>query len=275
MAADGTLIDAGDPEVAADLVRGQLAKMLRSQAFVPAPALSRLLAYLVEQTLEGNERELKEYAVGVDVFSRGADFDPRTDTIVRVQARRLRAKLEEYYRRDGAADPILLEVPKGRYVVQCRLASAAGGVEAIPARRPIVAEGPWQADMPSIAVLPFANLTGDGNDEYLADGLTEEIISTLASVPGLRVLARTSVFQFKGCSADIRRIGRELGVETALEGSVRKDGQQIRVTAQLINVADGFYLWSHIYDGALPGVFLLQEQTTRAIVEALRIRLAA
>ena len=246
-------------------VRPQLEKVLSSPTFAQAPMLRRLLQYLAEHTLEGRERQLKEYAIGVDVFRRGEAFDPRTDTIVRVQARRLRLKVAEYYAGEGQHDPIVIQLQKGRYGVRWRLARPA---EAVPDR-------PAETRLPSIVVLPFANLTGNGDDEYLSDGLTEEIISTLASLPALRVVARTSAFQFKGRSDDIRKIGRELGVQTALEGSVRKDGQRIPVTAQLINVADGFHLWSHIYEGELPGVFALQETTTRAIVDALRLRLTA
>jgi serine/threonine-protein kinase len=273
--------DNGHADVPPDIVRGQLAKILRSQVFTHASALSRLLEYLVDHTLRGNVSELKEYAVGVDVFNRGDAFDPRTDTIVRVQARRLRLKLAEYYERDGQGDAIVIELHKGHYAVSWRIAQLpAEELPAITAGLPVrmaaaADESQAETGPPSIVVLPFANLTGDADDEYLADGLTEEIISTLASVPRLRVVARTSAFQFKGRNEDIRKIGRELGVQTALEGSVRKDRRRIRVTAQLIDMADGFHLWSHIYEGALPGVFKLQEDTTRAIVEALRIRLSA
>ena len=266
-------------------VRPHLEKILGSQTFAQAPMLRRLLRYLADHTLEGRERELKEYAIGVDVFNRGEAFDPRTDTIVRVQARRLRLKVAEYYAREGQDDSIVIELRKGHYGVHWRRArSPAGTQPAVSASPPptstvvrpeAVPDRPAEPGPPSIVVLPFANLTGNGDDEYLSDGLTEEIISTLASLPALRVVARTSAFQFKGRSDDIRKIGRELGVQTALEGSVRKDGQRIRVTAQLINVADGFHLWSHIYEGGLPGVFALQETTTRAIVEALRLRLTA
>ena len=127
----------------------------------------------------------------------------------------------------------------------------------------------------AIVVLPFLNLSGDVENEYFTDGLTDEITSRLACVPALRVVARTSAFQFKGRSDDVRKIGRDLGVQTALVGSVRRDGELVRVTTQLIGVADGVHLWSHIYDGELPGVFGLQEKATQLIVAALQIRLVA
>ena len=123
-------------------------------------------------------------------------------------------------------------------------------------------------------VLPFANLSDEGDHDYFSDGLTEEIISGLAAVQDLRVVARTSAFQFKGRSGDIRTIGRELGVGTAVEGSVRKEGGAVRVAVQLINVADGFHLWSQVFEHELTGVLRIQEAITRAVVGSLRLRLA-
>ncbi len=105
-------------------VRAQLAGILRSQLFSNAPSLIRLLRHVVEHTLEGNADELKEYSLGVEVFDRGESFDPRTDTIVRVQARMLRRKLKEYYDAEGRVDPIVIQLPKGHYVVTLRAASS-------------------------------------------------------------------------------------------------------------------------------------------------------
>jgi serine/threonine-protein kinase len=101
---------------------------------------------------------------------------------------------------------------------------------------------------PSIAVLPFANMSRDADDEYISDGLAEEIINALVKIPGLKVIARTSAFAFKGQNTDIRKIAEMLGVTTVLEGSVRRAGNRIRVTAQLITAADGSHLWSERYD---------------------------
>src|SRR5262245_6676816 len=117
----------------------------------------------------------------------------------------------------------------------------------------------------SIAVLPFANLSSDPDTEYFSDGMTEEIINALAQVPTLRVAARTSAFAFKGQSVDAREIGEKLRVRTLLEGSVRKAGDQVRVTAQLINAADGYHLWSQNYDRKLADVFAVQDELARAI----------
>ena len=126
---------------------------------------------------------------------------------------------------------------------------------------------------PSIAVLPFANMSSDPEQEYFCDGLAEELIDALARLEGLKVVARTSTFQFKGQAQDIRRIGEQLGVETVLEGSVRKAGHRLRITAQLINVSDGYHLWSERYDRTMDDVFAVQEEIAQAIVERLKVKL--
>ena len=126
----------------------------------------------------------------------------------------------------------------------------------------------------SIAVLPFVNMSPDPEDEYFSDGLTEELIGALVKVGGLHVTARTSAFAFKGENRDIRDVGKRLNVKTVLEGSVRREKNRVRITAQLINVEDGFHLWSESYDHELESVLALQEAIARAIVGALRIQLS-
>jgi serine/threonine-protein kinase len=127
----------------------------------------------------------------------------------------------------------------------------------------------------SVAVLPFVNLSSDRQDEYLSDGMTEELINGLGKVPGLRIPGRTSCFAFKGkTEADIfRKIGDQLQVDTVLEGSVRKAGQKLRVTAQLINVSDGYHLWSKNYDGDVEDIFAFQSNVAQRVVEALQVKL--
>jgi TolB-like protein/lipoprotein NlpI len=126
---------------------------------------------------------------------------------------------------------------------------------------------------PSIAVLPLVNLSSDKEQEYFSDGLTEELLNLLAQVPGLHVAARTSAFAFKGKSENIGEIARTLHVSTVLEGSVRKAGEQIRITTQLINAADGYHLWSATYDRKLTDVFAIQDEIARAVVDALKLKL--
>jgi len=119
-------------------------------------------------------------------------------------------------------------------------------------------------------VLPFANMSGDKENEYFSDGLAEEIINVLAHIPGLKVIARTSAFAFRGKEQDIRKIAEALGVRTILEGSVRRAGSRVRVTAQLISAEDGSHLWSERYDREMADVFAIQDETAAAIAAALK-----
>ena len=137
------------------------------------------------------------------------------------------------------------------------------------------AVAPASAANPSIAVLPLVNLSSDKEQEYFSDGLTEELLNLLAKVPGLRVASRTSAFAFKGKNAKMSEIGRELGVATVLEGSVRKSGDQVRITTQLINASDGYHLWSETYDRKITDVFAVQDEIAAAVVRALKLKLLA
>jgi TolB-like protein/Tfp pilus assembly protein PilF len=131
------------------------------------------------------------------------------------------------------------------------------------------------ARIKSLAVLPFANMSADKENEYFSDGLAEEIINALTRLPGLRVIARTSSFSFRGKEVDVREIGAKLNVESILEGSVRKAGNRIRVTAQLVSAADGSHCWSERYDREMTDVFAIQDEICQAIIDKLRIQLAA
>jgi adenylate cyclase len=151
--------------------------------------------------------------------------------------------------------------------------SAASAVPIIPEKSNAA---PLQPTVPekSIAVLPFLDLSQAKDQEYFCDGISEEILDALAKVEGLRVVARTSSFSFKGRSVDVSDVRKKLNVENVLEGSLRREGNRIRVTAQLINTRNGFHLWSETYERELQGVFALQDEITRSIVEALKIKLA-
>ncbi|MEO6383793.1 MAG: hypothetical protein ABIO30_04985, partial [Thermomonas sp.] len=125
----------------------------------------------------------------------------------------------------------------------------------------------------SIAVLPFTDMSQAKDQEYFSDGMSEELLNLLAQVPGLHVAGRTSSFSFKGKSAGIAEIGNALNVATVLEGSVRKSGNRLRIAAQLINVADGYQLWSQTYDRKLTDVFVMQDEIAGAVVDALKLKL--
>ena len=144
-----------------------------------------------------------------------------------------------------------------------------------PSESKVASNGPGVlANDKSIAVLPFVDLSQAHDQEYFCDGISEEILDTLAKIEGLRVVARTSSFSFKGKNADVGQIAQKLNVQNILEGSLRREGNRIRITAQLVNAANGFHLWSETYERELQGVFAVQDEITRAIVDALKIKLA-
>ncbi|HWE51020.1 MAG TPA: protein kinase [Bryobacteraceae bacterium] len=126
----------------------------------------------------------------------------------------------------------------------------------------------------SVVVLPFANLSSDPENEYFSDGITEDLITDLAQIDGIKVMSRTSAFQFKGKTADVRKIGQELRVNSILEGSVRKAGDRLRITAQLVNVSDGLQVWSQRFDRRMEDIFAIQDEIVHSIVSALRARLS-
>jgi adenylate cyclase len=132
-----------------------------------------------------------------------------------------------------------------------------------------------EPERPSIAVLPFTNMSGDTEQEYFSDGITEDIITDLSKVAGLLVIARNSSFAYKGKSVDIRAVGRELGVRSVLEGSIRRAGNRVRITAQLINAVSGGHIWAERYDRDLTDIFAVQDEVTRHIVDALKVKLTA
>ena len=158
-----------------------------------------------------------------------------------------------------------------------RFAQIAEFADALSSAQPVLPARPHgraqAAQGVSIAVLPFANRSGAADDEFLSDGISEDLIYALSRLPGLRVVARTSAFAFKGRAVDLRAIGAELGVGAVLDGSVRRQGARLRITADLIDVATGFALWSERYDREQGDVFAVQDEITRAIVDTLKVRL--
>ena len=152
-----------------------------------------------------------------------------------------------------------------------RTAPVPVATEAAPEAPPV--EAPVQAAAKSIAVLPFVNMSSDAGNEYFSDGLSEELLNLLAKLPELRVIGRTSSFQFKGRNEDLRVIGEKLNVAHILEGSVRKSGAKVRITAQLIRAADGSHLWSDTYDRTLNDIFAVQDDIAGEVVKALKVTL--
>ena len=171
---------------------------------------------------------------------------------------------------DQVVTRALAKAPVDRFATAAQFADALrpAGAQRTPPDAPRSAPA-----AKTIAVLPLANMSADPENEYFSDGMTEEIIGALSKVPGLQVASRTSCFAFKGKEVDIRQVGEKLGVASVLTGSVRKVGNRIRITAQLVNAESGYHLWSETYDRQLEDVFAIQDELSRAIVDALKLRL--
>jgi TolB-like protein len=236
---------------------------------VRSKKLCQFLRFTVEEVLHGHGSELKEYAIAVGVFKRNREFDPGADPIVRVQARRLRSKLEQYYQTEGRDDPIQIEYPVGGYspVFTRRTPREASSRPVIPAPDREL------ASTRCMAVLPFIDM-GPDNSQAFADGLTDELIHALSGWPGIRMVARASCFQFKGKSEDVRRIGEWLGVSTLVSGSVRREGSRLRILVQLVDAETGLNLWSAVYEREAEGILAAQENISREVAATLRLQFA-
>jgi TolB-like protein/Flp pilus assembly protein TadD len=243
-------------------IEDHLQRILASKEFASSARMSRFLRFAVERVLSGQSEQVKEYVLGVEVFDRKPSYDPRVDPIVRVEARRLRSKLESYYAGEGAADELIIEFRKGTYAPVFR-------EKAEPVAH---AEAPRAG---AIAVLPFSNLSSEPDTEYFSDGLTEELIHGLTKLDGLMVVAWSSAARLKGQPYDVREIGRQLNVSTVLVGSVRGSGERLRVMARLVDTSNGHYLWSETYDRQIEDLFAIQEEISRAIVKTLQPKLIA
>lgn len=244
------------------LVRECLSRMLNSDLFIQSARQSRFLEYIVEKTLAGEGNKIKQYSIGVDVFDRDDSFDPAIDSIVRVEAGRLRAKLREYYSNTGLSDDVKIAMRKGKYIVDFQFENE--NTKAKSNEKKI-------DDKPAIAVLAFTNTSGDPSQEYFTDGISEDIITDLSKSPDLSVIARQSSFSYKNTSIGISEIAEQLGVNFILDGSMRKSGDRVRISAQLIDVSNGQQLWAERYDHQLDDIFALQDDVTNKIVSALEV----
>jgi TolB-like protein/Flp pilus assembly protein TadD len=289
-------IPAGTGEISAEAARRELEKVVASPMLVNSAQLCRFLRYLVETTLAGDTGSIKENLLGTEVFERGIRFDPRTDPVVRVEARRLRSKLDEYYASLGAADEVIIRIPKGSYVPTFERAAIVGveraDESAVPRKRrwaiPAAVAGTvvlagvlfWGkgtaiAHTSSLAVLPFANVGSEAEAEYFADGLTDELTDLLGRTEGLRVVARSSAYQYKGKVGDAREIGGRLQADVLLEGSVRKEGRRLRISAQLVDAHSGYQIWSQTAEREWTEVFAMQQEIAASIAAKLKVRPAS
>jgi TolB-like protein len=249
------------------LVRDQLDRVLGSVAFSGSDRLSRLLRFTVLETLEGRGDRLKEYVLGLEVFDRGNDYDPRIDSIVRVEARRLRSKLAEYYEGEGVDDRVRFRYRKGSYSPRFEVKESRG---ARPAERSssgamrlwllaslvtvaivlagwviVRTSGSTAAATPArIAVLPLEHYSGlEAGDQALADRLTDGITTELARMSGVAVLSRTSARQFDRKGAGLRELSASLGVVYLMEGTVFTAGGRVRVSARLVDAELDRKIW--------------------------------
>ena len=236
-------------------VRLQLERVLGGPTFQQADRLKRFLRFITLEVIEGRGSQLKEYVIGVQVFGKEVSFDPRTDPIVRVQARRLRARLDSYYRADGQNDDIIIELPKGGYAPIFRRRATTG-----TAGRAV---GPAFISRNTVAVLPFADHSAQADLEYFCSGLRQEVIDCLARISGLRVLA---------CDDSASKSN---GAAMIVTGSVRSAGDSVRISVQLVDAANGCYLWSESLNGNVADSIGTQENVSRAVAARLQNELAA
>src|SRR5437764_2223884 len=246
-------------ELTTKQVEEALARIWRSSAFARPYRLRRLLEHLVQCTLNGEMGRLKETLLGMEVFNRGRDFDPRIDPIVRIDARRLRARLEQYYADEGISDPVVIVLEPGGYVPAFRNRGEPGssGAES-------------QAVARSVAVLPLASLTGRPEHQFFAEGVSEEIIHALAQRPGLRVIGRFIAFQCQDAKQDLQKIARRLRVNVLVTGSVREERERLRVSVQIIQASNGSVLWSKQYDHSVREMLAAQESISTQVAKWFR-----
>ena len=269
--------------------REELERVLSSACFARSEGLSRLLRFLVERQLEGREGELKESLIGVEVYGRRPDYDPKLDSTVRSEMARLRARLSKYYSTEGSQDLLVIELPKGGYVPSFRQPEPVPVLQRARPKRlrlaaclagfvvAATALGAWWvvhkgAPIP-IAVLPLVNLSQDPANDYLADGLTSEIISELSIIEGLAVRSQTSSFALKGKPRNVHEAGSQLQADYILEGSVLRDGQHLRINARLVRARDDIPIWSRIFEHEWTDVLSVQDEISRGIVNSLRLNL--
>jgi serine/threonine-protein kinase len=246
------------PKQSAKATRAQLDRILSSTTFQQVDRLKRFLNFIVSEQIEGRGDELKEYVVGVQVFGKESSFDPRTDPIVRVQARRLRARLERYYATEGEHDELIIELPKGGYTPVIRHREIRQ-----PPHRSL---GASLVSRNTIAVIPFADNSADGSLRHFCSSLRQEIIHGLTRFRSLRVVASEPRDTF----GDLRDIGAQLDAAVLINGSVRRAGDTLRVTVQVIDTGSGSYVWSEAVDVPAADLPTAPERIAQTIVERLK-----
>jgi serine/threonine-protein kinase len=245
--------------IPADQVRAQLDRILKSKTFQTVERLKRFVAFIVAETLEGRGDQLKEFVVGMQVFNKEPAFDPRNDPIVRVQARRLRARLSRYYLEEGQADEIVIELPKGGYAVTFQRR------ESPAPRRSVTAS---LVSRNTVVVLPFSDHSPSADVGYFCKGLADELIHHLAQMEDTRVIAWDAS---RGITPpDAVPMPSRMNAAIVIGGSVRRSRDELRITAQIIDGVSGCYVWSETFDRKVDDTFTVQAEIADAIVSRLQ-----
>jgi TolB-like protein/Flp pilus assembly protein TadD len=283
----------GPNAIEPERVRAQLERILASPSFSAAKSARRFLRYVVEETLAGRGDQIKEYAVGVSVFDRGNAYDPRADSVVRVEAIRLRNRLHVYYQKDGRSDPLSIELPKGSYVpvFQSLLEETAANLPSRRARTWAIAgiavllilgavRWGWTRMHPvvsvqSIAVLPFENMSGDSSQDYLADGISAILTEELGRVRNLRVISHSAVTKYTHTAEARVEIASELKVDALVEGSVRRAGSKVHITQRVVEARTGRLIRSQSYERDASDIPAVEREAARNIAEGIGSRYPA
>jgi adenylate cyclase len=258
------------------VVRDQLSRILESEPFRKSERRQRFLRFIVNEALAGRARLLKGYNVALEVFGRTESFDSALDPVVRVEAGRLREKLRDYYETIGRGDAVRINLPKGTYAPEI----AFGCAKADPGAAPPVGSGLMmdkgynvRLGRKALAVLPFVNLSGDPNNNYLGDGFADALVTDLAKVSGLFVVSRHSSFLYRGSNLSVGRIAEALRVGFVVEGSIQTAGGRLRVCASVLDPRSERSVWSARFEGALDEIFDIQDHISRGVACALSVRL--
>jgi TolB-like protein len=253
--------------LSAQEIREELDRLLQSAIFLQSDRLGRFLRFAIEQAIAGNSDRLKEYVIGTEVYDRKPPYHPSQDSIVRTEARRLRAKLKEYYESEGKHNPVFIYFRPGAYLPLFRRneVSGAARVDGTFPANDLLIKGAGVA----VAVLPLEDLSGRPLSALCAQGVTDELIHNLTRTEGIRVIARPP-YLTEG-SLDIPALSQKLGINTVIEGTVREDLDRLRITIRVLG-ADGFQISSHRFEteATAEALVQVQEQIATAFISRAR-----